>query len=157
MALPDGSAPPTLEALLDRCGTRTPLLIEIKADDRHVAPVCAAVAVDLARHPLTQAAIMSFNPMAVRWFRRRHPDRMRGLVMAERHGRGWRGRIKRALALWLARPDFIACDIADLPSPLATRLRAKGLPVLSWTVRTAEERARAARHADQIIFEQPHD
>ncbi|WP_028055886.1 glycerophosphodiester phosphodiesterase family protein [Sphingobium bisphenolivorans] len=157
MSLPDGSAPPMLDHLLQRCAGTVPLLIEIKADDRHVARVCAAVAADLARHPAAQAAIMSFNPMAVRWFRRQYPDRMRGLVVAERHGRGWRGRLKRALALWLARPDFIACDIAGLPSSLATRLRARGVPVLTWTVRTAEERARAARHADQIIFEQPHD
>ncbi|MEX2034470.1 MAG: glycerophosphodiester phosphodiesterase, partial [Xanthobacteraceae bacterium] len=28
-----------------------------------------------------------------------------------------------------------------------------GLPLLTWTVRTAQDRARAARFADQIIFE----
>jgi glycerophosphoryl diester phosphodiesterase len=28
-----------------------------------------------------------------------------------------------------------------------------GCPLLTWTVRTEEQRARAARHADQMIFE----
>ena len=28
-----------------------------------------------------------------------------------------------------------------------------GLPLLAWTVRTPEQRARAARTADQMIFE----
>jgi glycerophosphoryl diester phosphodiesterase len=31
--------------------------------------------------------------------------------------------------------------------------RALGLPLLTWTVRTAADRATAARWADQMIFE----
>lgn len=155
--LPDGGAIPTLDALLDLGGPEVPLLVEIKAEDRHVARICAAVAQDLARHPAARAGVMSFNPAAMRWFAWHRPAMVRGLVVAERHARGWRGKLRRALALWIARPDFVACDIRDLPSCFAARLRQRGLPVLTWTVRTQEERARAARHADQIIFEQPHD
>jgi hypothetical protein len=67
--------------------------------------------------------------------------------------RGW---AERALALWLGRPDFLACDIRDLPSPLAARMRRQGKPVLSWTIRSPDDQARAARHADQIIHELGH-
>ena len=31
----------------------------------------------------------------------------------------------------------------------------KGLPVLTWTCRSIGDRARAAEHADQIIYEVP--
>ncbi|WP_176596919.1 MULTISPECIES: glycerophosphodiester phosphodiesterase family protein [Sphingobium] len=157
LMLPDGGGVPRLRALLDLCGTDVPLLIEIKVDGRHIAPICAAVADDLARRPKTLAAVMSFNPMAMRWFRRHRPAVARGLVVTEQGKRGWRGGIGRALALWAAKPDFIACDIRDLPSPLSTRARRRGLPVLTWTVRSEEERTRAALHADQIIFERSHD
>jgi glycerophosphoryl diester phosphodiesterase len=156
-ALPDGGCVPRLRDLLHLCGTDTPLLIEIKVDGRRVAPICIAVAEALARRPMTLAAVMSFNPMAVRWFARHRADLVRGLVATEQKKRGWRGRVGRALALWWANPDFIACDIRDLPSSLSARMRRRGLPVLTWTVRSDEERERAALHADQIIFERPHD
>ncbi len=155
--LPDGGCVPRLRDLLHLCGTDTPLLVEIKVDGRRVAPICTAVAEALARRPMTLAAVMSFNPMAVRWFARHRPDLVRGLVVTEQKKRGWRGRVGRALALWWAKPDFIACDIRDLPSSLSARMRRRGIPVLTWTVCSEEERERAALHADQIIFEQPHD
>jgi hypothetical protein len=52
------------------------------------------------------------------------------------------------------RPHFIAYDIEGLPAlaPLAARYLF-GLPLLTWTVRTAEQRQRAARWASQMIFE----
>lgn len=153
-ALADGGAIPRLSALLDRCGPVTPLLIELKSGDRRVGPLCAAVAADLADRPGASAAIMSFNPLTVRWFARHAPHIVRGLVVTEQGKGKWRGRIARALALWLSKPDFLACDIRDLPTPFATRARRRGLPVLTWTVRSAAERTLAAAHADQIIFEQ---
>ncbi len=155
--LPDGGCVPRLRDLLHLCGTDIPLLIEIKVDGRPVAPICIAVADALARRPMTLAAVMSFHPMAMRWFARHRPDLVRGLVVTERNRRGWRGRWGRALALWWAKPDFVACDIRDLPSSLSVRMRQRGLPVLTWTVRSEAEQERAALHADQIIFEPPHD
>ncbi|MCI4590701.1 glycerophosphodiester phosphodiesterase [Sphingobium sp. BYY-5] len=157
IALPDGGMIPRLSTLLARCDGAVPLLIEIKSDDRHVAGLCSAVAGKLGGRDAAPVAVMSFHPYAMRWFARYRPEVMRGLVMTQQ-GKGWlRGRIERNLALWLARPDFLACDIRDLPSRFAAHARRRGLPVLSWTVRSDEERARAARHADQIIFERSHD
>lgn len=156
LTLPDGGGVPRLEALLNLCGTEVPLLIEIKVDGRRPGPVCTAISNDMARRPKTRAAVMSFNPMAIRWFARHRPDVVRGLVVSDRDRRGWRGRIAQTLALWAAKPDFIACDIRDLPSRLSTRSRQRGVPVLTWTVRSGEEGDRAALHADQIIFERVH-
>ena len=68
-------------------------------------------------------------------------------------------RRKHALAYflpaWRTRPQFIAYSVHDLPSavPWIAR-RLFGLPLLAWTVRTAGEQRRAARHADQMIFEE---
>jgi glycerophosphoryl diester phosphodiesterase len=149
-----GETIPTLLEVLRLIGGRVPLLIELKAPDRHVGRLCLAVfrALEGYRGPL---GIMSFNPDAGRWFARRAPRLARGLVVTERERRGVKGRLARHLALWRARPDFLAYDVRDLPSRFAARQRRRGLPVLTWTVRSEEERARAALHADQIIFETP--
>jgi hypothetical protein len=40
-----------------------------------------------------------------------------------------------------------------LPSPFAAAQRRRGLPLLTWTVRTAALRRRAAEHADAPIAE----
>ena len=157
MRLADGGGIPRLETLLQACGQTVPLLIELKVTGRHVAPLCAAVASDLARHPDALAAVMSFNPMAMRWFARHMPQAVRGLVVTEQDDAGWRAAARRGLALWVARPDFIACDVRDFPSRFAAGARARGLAVLTWTVRTEAEHTSAARHADQIIFEVPRD
>ena len=52
-----------------------------------------------------------------------------------------------------ARPDILAYDIRSLPSPLSRQVRQYGLPLLTWTVRSAQDRARALDAADQIIYE----
>jgi hypothetical protein len=52
------------------------------------------------------------------------------------------------------RPDFISWRVRDLPSaaPFLTR-GALDLPLMTWTVRTPEDRAKAAAYADQMVFE----
>lgn len=157
ITLPDGGAIPRLSALLARCGGTVPLLVEIKAEGRHVRPICAAVARDLAEWPGAPVGVMSFNPWAMRWFVQQRVGHLCGLVVTQQGKGQMRGVIERTLALWVSKPDFLACDIRDLPSRLSRRFRARGLPVLTWTVRSAADRARAAIHADQIIFERADD
>ena len=54
----------------------------------------------------------------------------------------------------LSRPQFVAYSVHDLPAgpPLLMHALWK-LPLLTWTVRSDEDRKRAARWADQVIFE----
>ena len=139
---------PTLPDILAQVAGRTPVLIEIKGRQATRA-LCGSVraALDAYRGP---AAIMSFHPGAVRWFARRAPHVIRGLVISEE---GKKRRFTRSVALFCARPDFLAYDIRSLPSAFAARQRARGLTLLSWTVRTPREAETAALHADQIIHE----
>ena len=52
------------------------------------------------------------------------------------------------------RPDFLSWCVNDLPHPTPFLLRTlRGLPVMTWTVRTPSQRRAAARWADQIVFE----
>lgn len=146
---------PTLRQMLGLVAGGAPLLIEIKSRrGSFAAPerLCRAVAEDLADYAGPHA-IMSFDPRVVRWFAVHAPNCVRGLVMTEEHDRGLFGKIRRHLFLWRARPQFMAYDVRDLPSAFAGAQRARGLPVLTWTVRSSELRARAALHADAPIAE----
>ena len=78
---------------------------------------------------------------------------VRGLVVTEDGAKTLAGMVKRRLSLWHARPDFLAYDIRDLPSRFAAAQRKRGLPLLTWTVRSAELRERAALYADAPIAE----
>ncbi|WP_106640536.1 glycerophosphodiester phosphodiesterase family protein [Allosphingosinicella vermicomposti] len=145
---------PTLTDILALIGGHAPLLIEVKAPHRKVAALCRAVAGALDRYS-GSFGIMSFNPAVSHWFARHRPEMLRGLVVTEEWKRGLKGAIQRRLSLWWSRAEFLAYDVRDFPSPFATRARARGMPVYSWTVRSEEGAASAALHADQIIYEHP--
>lgn len=144
---------PTLRQLLDLVAGRVPLLIEVKSKrDHRIAALCLAVrrVLEGYRGP---HAVMSFDPRVGRWFARHSPQTVRGLVVTEEGARTFSGNLRRHLALWHARPDFLAYDVRDFPSKFAAAQRARGLPVTTWTVRSAESRAAAAEHADAPIAE----
>ncbi|MCV0384538.1 MAG: hypothetical protein K5799_14000 [Erythrobacter sp.] len=142
-----------LVTLLDLVAGRVPLLIEIKSRPRYdIARSCAAVAQGLSGYEGLHA-VMSFDPRVSRWFRRHSPQTVRGLVMREdAHGHtqsAWR----RHVALWIARPEFVAYHIDALPNRFAADLRRRGFPMPSWTVDSPEKLATVRRHADAAIAE----
>lgn len=145
---------PSLKQVLALVAGRVPLLIELKAPHRKVAPLCRAVTQALDGYP-GNAAVMSFNPEVGGWLYRHAPKLTRGLVVSEECRRGLRGRLQRRLALWRSRADFLACDIRDLPSRFASAGRERGLPVLTWTVRNRRDEEIASAFADQMIHELP--
>lgn len=146
---------PTLPRLLDQVGGKVPLLIEIKSRRNYrVSAVCLAVRRALEGYRGAHA-VMSFDPRVSRWFAEKAPHVVRGLVVTEENGRTARGALRRHLSLWHARPDFLAYDVRDLPSRFAASQRARGLPVATWTVKTAEQRAIADQYADAPIAEGP--
>jgi glycerophosphoryl diester phosphodiesterase len=105
---------------------------------------------------------MSFDPDQVLALREKMPARPRGIIAERSYDEAdWpeataaqrRGMLHLRHAL-RTRPDFVAYWVDDLPAlaPWIAR-NVFGLPLLTWTVRTPEQRQRAARHADQMIFE----
>lgn len=144
---------PTLRRLLDLVDGKAPLLIEIKSRPGvRVAPLCLAVRRQLEgyRGPV---AVMSFDSRVSRWFARYSPHTVRGLVVTEDGRRTMTGKYRRHLALWHARPDFLAYDVRDLPSRFAAAQRRRGFPLLTWTVNSPTRREAALAHADALIAE----
>jgi glycerophosphoryl diester phosphodiesterase len=147
--------PFALADLLAMVAGTVPLLIEIKSRRGYdVERSCEAVAATLAGYRGAHA-VMSFDPRVSRWLRRHAPHRLRGLVMREdEHGhtqQAW----QRHLALWIAKPDFMAYHVEALPNTFAAGLRGYGMPLLTWTVNSPETLATARAHADAPIAEGP--
>jgi glycerophosphoryl diester phosphodiesterase len=149
----------SLGELCDLVAGRVTLVIELKsgrAGDQRLAARATAVLSGYAG----LAALMSFDPAQIASVRSFAPLLTRGIVAGgwAKDSAGVFARGERALAYsrhaLRAHPQFIAYSVKDLPAalPLAAR-HIGGMPLLTWTVRSAEDRARAARWADQMIFE----
>ncbi len=144
---------PTLRQVLDQVRGQVPVLIEIKSNpDTRTSALCTTVRRALEGY-LGPHAVMSFDPRVVRWFSEFSPLTVRGLVVTEEGAKAFIGRIKRRIAFWHARPQFLAYDVRDLRSWFPAKQRKRGFPVLTWTVRDADHVERAAKYADAPIAE----
>ena len=151
-------------SLADLCALvrgRVPLVIELKSHfdgDRKLATRMAEVLASYSG----PAVGMSFDPDQVMALRELIPSRRRGIVAEREYTQEeWpeaspeqRRGMTHLRHVFRTRPHFVAYWVNELPSAAPWIARnIFGLPLLTWTVRTPEQRARAARHADQMIFE----
>jgi glycerophosphoryl diester phosphodiesterase len=155
----------TLPAFLGAIGGRAPLIIEIKSrfdGDWRLAERVAALIVDYEG----PVAIKSFDPRIIAHLRdnadRLGTNRYPLGIVAEARYDGHKPPLPQALRENLtaflhypqSRPDFLSWRVDDLPHAIPFLLRTRlDTPVITWTVRGEEQRARAARWADQIVFE----
>lgn len=153
-----GEPIPRLAEILQVVAGRAPLFIEVKTGTADRAELCRRI-LALLRSYEGDVAVMSFDPEALVAFRTEWPALPRGIVaQSSRHEEesGLAARFSRSWMLHLgrSRPHFIAYRCDDLPAlaPLGYR-SALGMPLLTWTVRSEDQWRRAARWADQIIFE----
>jgi glycerophosphoryl diester phosphodiesterase len=139
------------------------LLVEIKSEwhppqKSFLARLTAAA--DAYSGPV---ALMSFDPAVMTVIRELAPRLPRGIISGSYLGAGWWSRrigAKRATALrdllesGPVAPDFYAYDVNALPTPVTEYARlVQGLPLFTWTVRSAKQRRIAASAADAMIFE----
>ena len=136
---------PTLRQLLKLVDGRVPLLLEAKIDERfwRFGPDLLAALGDYRG----AFGVMSFDPRLPRWLKTNAPHIRRGLVI-----RDSLSSVRRWGAMMLADPDFLAVDRAALGRAWVASARRR-LPIYSWTIRTAAERAVAEPLADALIWE----
>jgi len=156
-----GDRIPALQAFLVEIDGRVPLVVEIKSRFDGDMTLTRRT-VELVSAHGGPVAIKSFDPAIVAEVRRLAPGLPRGIV-AEAHYEhpDWRRlppTLKHAMANLLhfadTDPHFVSWRVADLPhaAPHLSRLLGRR-PVMTWTVRTQDDRQRATEHADQMVFE----
>lgn len=152
-----------LPEFLQLVNGQVPLLIEIKDQDGGIGPHVGRLerrAAELLANYKGDAVFMSFNPHSMAVMSEIAPDIPRGLTTDDFNAELW-PMLPRKRAEELAQiPDFDrvgACFISHshqlLDAAPVTALRERGVPILCWTVRSAEQEIKARRLADNITFE----
>ena len=151
----------TLGALLAQVAGRQALVVEVKSRFDGNTAITARIA-ELVRDYAGPLVLKSFDPAMIVALRKHgvtqplgivamakydYPD-YAGLTPLERHA------LAHLLHFGESRPDFLSWNHKDLPAAAPYLCRSQlGLPVMSWTIRSALEARRAAPHIDQIVFE----
>jgi glycerophosphoryl diester phosphodiesterase len=163
-AVPFKDTPERMMSLSDLCALisgRVPLVVEVKSHFDGDRKLVARMAQVLGGYSGPVVG-MSFDPDQVLALREAMPKLPRGIVAQRNYDDDdWQKltAAQRDSMLHLrhgfrTEPHFIAFWVDQLPAPAPWIARnIFGCPLLAWTVRTPDQRARAARYADQIIFE----
>lgn len=156
-----GDRIPTLKDFLAHINGRAPVLIELKDQSG-----CFGAEEDTLARSVSEAvqtysgpvALMSFNPHNVAHLARLAPDIPRGLTTQRfRPRRGLS--LRRAADLSAIRhfdavgASFVSHDRRSLHLTAVTELRARGFPVLTWTIRSPRDEEKARRVAHNVTFE----
>ncbi len=138
---------PLLEDVLALVSGKVPLLIELKNHSLHVGELERAVLAVLQQYKGLYA-LQSFNAFSLLWLKKNAPYVCRGQLST-----GYLGLPLHRLTT----PDFIAYNIKFLPRRVTSRLRAKGVPLIAWTIENREQQIKAQQAADNYIFAQSAD
>ena len=159
----DGEGIPSFAQVLSLVAGRAPLLVEIKDQDGALGAAIGLLEAAAARAvagydgPL---AFMSFNPHSVRQMSGLAPDWPRGITTSAYRRANWplvpagtRDRLRAIPDFDSAGASFISHEASDLDSPRVAELKARGCPILCWTIRSPEAEAQARAVADNVTFE----
>lgn len=133
---------PTLAEVLREVNGRVPLIVEIKHCP-NMKRVCSQTDVLLRRYPGVYC-VESFDPKAMRWFRKNRPQVLRGQLVWSPWGcRDVPFTLKNLSMSTLlgnvwSRPDFIAHDIRNDRHPAFLLLRRMKVHTVAWTVQDPE-------------------
>lgn len=157
---PSDDVIPTLAVVLAKADPELPILIEIKGDQVRYDDIAQAVYQDISDYS-GPVAIMSFTPEIILWFQKHAPQIHRGLVATPIKAVDKDNHLpdsyfsipKQKLLIDQLGVDFIAYDINALPNEVTEYCRGQKIPVLTWTVRTDEQKQKAQQYTDNIIYE----
>jgi glycerophosphoryl diester phosphodiesterase len=150
----------SLADVLGAIAGRVPLVVEIKRQRAGPGALETSITEMLGAYH-GPVAVMSFDPRVVAWFQRNAPHIARGLVSYAHDDpedvAGLSAEERRGLADLASfdalGADFVSYDAADLPRPAVRALRARGVPILCWTIRSDAAAIAAREHVDAITFE----
>lgn len=158
---------PTLDEVLDLVDGHVPLALELKQPREAIAAeaLCRRVAALLDGYG-GPVAVMSFDPVLLRWFaRNRHPAPRVQLGATRRipdvaeklDALGiprWKELALSSLAVSLiSTPTMVGYDVRALPHPAPTLARRLGRPLFAGVVTDVDELEAAVRHADGVCFD----
>lgn len=150
--------PLRFEDLLSLVDGRVPVIVELKKQEKGNLSLARA-AVAAARNYPGPLAFKSFEPRLVAGVRKAGFPGPVGIII-DAGGEGESGlTLARRMALrqLVHAPassfDFVSCEHHALELPAVALLRRVGKKVMTWTIRSHADAAKALENADQIVFE----
>ncbi|KLK93552.1 glycerophosphodiester phosphodiesterase [Microvirga vignae] len=152
---------PAFKDYLARIAGRTPLVIEIKSKFNGDMRLTKRV-IEILNDYSGPFVVKSFDPDIVAYLRHYAPNITRGFIGELEYASKsdsflspeQKHRFANLLHFEETQPHFLSWRVKDLPCASTYLSRLLGhLPVMTWTVRNPEDRARAEKHADQMVFE----
>lgn len=143
-----GDKVPTLKALLSLVKGRVPLVIELKGRRGDDEGFASSVLEALEGYE-GEVALMSFDGWLLRDLKELESPFPVGLTAEGAHEKHFAAH-REVMDYGL---DFISYNYGHLPNPFVAEARARGIPVITWTVRNPDHAAHSYAHADQITFE----
>jgi glycerophosphoryl diester phosphodiesterase len=154
---------PTLAEVLALVAGKVPLLIELKDQHGQMGETCGTLeraTVKMLEGYAGPVALMSFNPNMVARLAELAPDLPRGIVSDAYTAEDWpllsadtRAHLRDLPDAERVGASFLSQHWRDLDRPRVVELHQKGLALLCWTIRSAQEEAIARRLADNVTFE----
>ena len=150
---------PTLQQVLELVNEKVPLILEIKTAGKNAETLTEAVVKLLADYKGLYC-LESFDPRAIQYLRRHHPDIVRGQLAEDSVTRdktySWLTRFICSYYLenFLTLPDFIAYRFEDRENTSITLCRRLwGIQGVSWTIRSPGDFTTAKEEGWIPIFE----
>ncbi len=147
---------PTLKQTLEMVNGKVPLLIELKPLGNNTM-LCERF-IETIKNYKGVYGIHSFNPYIVNWFRKNHPEIIRGQITEYFSNDPKMKRITKYLMRSMffnafTKPDFINYGLRDLPNKYCDRIYRKGVCVIAYASRNQDEFDMVKKHYDNSVFE----
>ncbi|WP_092478923.1 glycerophosphodiester phosphodiesterase family protein [[Clostridium] polysaccharolyticum] len=149
---------PLFSDVLKLVNGKVPLLVELKS--KSWKDLIAPYANDILKEYKGEYFIQCFHPLTLRWYKKHRPDVIRGQLAESYHRQKT---IIREIGSFLqqhlifnfvCRPDFVSYNWRHQKElSLNVCHKVFHCPTAAWTVRSKEQKAKAEKRFDVIIFE----
>jgi len=132
----------SLDEMLHVVNANVPIIVEIKGN---FTPFIEERIQEIIRSYHGPIALKSFNLESIKWLIKFLPFIPKGLVIDNKNNNS-----EFVLDMDI---DFVSCDVNIIESELIAKLKAKQIPIITWTINSKDKQKKAANFADNIIFE----
>lgn len=147
---------PLLSEVLELVNGKVPLLIELKQDNK--VGELETNFMKIMKKYKGKYAIQSFNPSVLYWFKKNHPDILRG-QLSYKYKKTKMSSIKRfilsnMLLNYLTKPNFISYKYNELSISKINYYKKKKVHLIGWTITNEREFNHYKQYYDNLICEQ---
>ena len=135
---------------------QVPLVIELKSEPAK-NKLLPQYTYELLKDYQGQYVVQSFNPLLVRYFKKHHPEILRGQLVGDFTKDPKMNKLEARIISGLhlnvfSKPDYLNSYFTHRP-PKLVKFQAKGGCVICYTAKTPEEYQKAFENFDNVIFE----